>query len=345
MGTYDGVLGPLVLGVFLILMPVNTYSCGVVGFQYANYHETPFKDPLWIKLQVLVMFLLDTFQSASAIYMAWNICVTNYVNPDAMQAALWTYSLIPICAGISGVITHIFLSHRVFVLTGRKITYGIVGALSFITFGLAVSAGALGLSEGVSATSVLSGSDLYRTLLVSWLSVQAFTDLFVAGSLAYTLSHIPAFMNHLPSPFERILRGVVQTGFAAFLVSLLVLVVFVASPTTNAYFVFILALGRLYSNSILDTLLARDKPVAVSNGQASAWQVKSNPSTRDIWVPSPSNPAQPTNSFSLNSIHIRTEVYSDREDVPEKADLGSRSILEDSDDHKNGVPDGIAVAV
>ncbi|KIK01086.1 hypothetical protein K443DRAFT_678673 [Laccaria amethystina LaAM-08-1] len=274
--------------------------------------------------------------------MAWNLCVTNYVNPAAMQAALWTYSLIPICAGISGVITHIFLSHRIFVLTRRKVTYGIVGALSFITFGLAVSAGGLGLSEGISTTSVLSGSDLYRTLLVAWLSVQTFTDLFIAGSLTYTLSHIPAFMSHLPSPFERILRGVLQTGFAAFLVSLLGLVVFIASPTTNAYLVFILALGRLYSNSILDTLLARDKRVAVLPWQATP-QVKSNSSTRDIWVPAPSNPAQPTNSISLNSIHIRTEVYSDREDVPEKAVLGS--ILEGSDDHNDGVPDGIAVAV
>lgn len=342
MGTYDGVLGPLVLGVFL-----NTYTYGVVGFQYANYQEIPFKDPLWIRLPVLVMFLLDTFQSASAVYMAWNLCVTNYDNPAVMQAALWTYSLIPICAGISGVITHIFLSHRIFVLTGRNVTYGIVGALSFITFGLAVSAGGLGLAERISATSILSGSDLYRTLLVAWLSVQTFTDLFVAGSLAYTLSHIPAFMSHLPSPFERILRGVLQTGSAAFLVSLLGLVVFVASPTTNAYLVFILALGRLYSNSILDTLLARPKPVAVSNLQVSA-HVKSKSSTRGIWVPTSSNPAQTTNSFSLNSIHIRTEVFSDREDVPKKAEaLGSRSgsILEGSDDHKNGVTDGIAVAV
>ncbi|KAG6837612.1 hypothetical protein H0H93_006133 [Arthromyces matolae] len=81
MGAFDTNLGFLLLGIFF-----NTFLYGLVSYQYAVYYSTKFNDATWIKLLVVVLFCLDTFHSASVIYMAWVYCVENFDNPLILLA-------------------------------------------------------------------------------------------------------------------------------------------------------------------------------------------------------------------------------------------------------------------
>ncbi|GLB38282.1 putative expressed protein [Lyophyllum shimeji] len=87
-GLFDTSLGALLLGVFF-----NTYIFGLVSFQYAAYHNMKVHDPRWIRSLVFLMFCLDTFHSASVIYMAWGYSVENYNNPIALLPTHCAYNL------------------------------------------------------------------------------------------------------------------------------------------------------------------------------------------------------------------------------------------------------------
>lgn len=55
-------------------------------------------------------------------------------------------------------------------------------------------------------------------------------------------------MSHMPSQLSRTLAGGVQAGAFACIFSLFALISFVVSPGTTIYIVFLMPVGRLYSN-------------------------------------------------------------------------------------------------
>ncbi|KAF5388143.1 hypothetical protein D9615_000014 [Tricholomella constricta] len=319
MGEFDRMIGPLLLGIFF-----NTYLYGIVMFQYAAYQNTRLDDPPWIKFVhyllhercfdldargiVGLLFLTDTFHCAIAIYLAWSYCVTNYVNPDVLGAGFWVNSITPICTAVSGLVAHLFLGYRFFRLTKNQIAHGVNGALALGVFAVALSAGIVGIKKSVSMNEIVggTGSPLYHALVEAWLIVQTLLDALIAGCLGYALYTCkPSFMG-TQTTFHRLARGAIQTGFIACLLSLADLISFAVGRNTNVFNLFALPMGPVYSNIILDTLLARNVSIASNFSETS-----SNGKT-DIWVPvAVSNSTAPTSSFSLNSIHVKTEVYTD----------------------------------
>ncbi|RDB15648.1 hypothetical protein Hypma_004029 [Hypsizygus marmoreus] len=304
MSEFDKIIGPLLIGIFL-----NTYLFGIVMFQYASYQNRKYSDPYWIKLPVGVLFLVDTFHCAAAIYMIWTYCVENYVNPTIFAAGFWAATFTPICTAVSGLVAHLFLGHRFFRLTGNKGAYAAFVGLAVAVFVLAMSAGIQGIVQPVSMVEIVAQtSPVHRNLVTAWLVVQAALDLLLAGSLGYALSHCtPSFMGAEPA-YRRAFRGATQIGLFACIFSVADMISFLGGRNTNLYTTFALPMGPLYSNIILDTLLSRRWP-SVSHSEPSTSQTNT---TKNIWIPSaPTQSMGGANSFSLHSIHVQTEVFSD----------------------------------
>ncbi|KDR74323.1 hypothetical protein GALMADRAFT_577128 [Galerina marginata CBS 339.88] len=305
MGQYDNVLGPVVLSVF-----INTYLSGLVGFQYVTYQNIKFKDSWSIKSIVIGLCLIDVFQVLVAIYMAWVYCVANYVNPTAMDhVALWTYTVIPLCNALSGVIAHSFLAYRLSALTKRKIFPVMVGIFTFAAFILGTFSGIYGTARQVSMNSSLSHVALYRYLVVCWLSVQTYLDVMISASLIYGLlqdGRQP--IDRSNSKLSQAVDTLVQTGSFGALFSVSALVFFLLSSTTNIYVVFLLPLGRLYSNSVLSTLITRETPMPLLSSQiiSESW----TQGTKDIWA----RRRDRNQSFSLIQIRTDREVITDNGD-------------------------------
>ncbi|KAF8164783.1 hypothetical protein B0H34DRAFT_212513 [Crassisporium funariophilum] len=315
MGQYDHILGPLVIAVF-----VNTYLSGFVGFHYAAYVTTKFNDPLYTKLAVLTLCLVDAFQGILAIYMTWLYCVTFYTDPTGMEyAELWTYTVIPICNAISGIIAHVFFGHKILKLTGGKITFTTVLILSYASAGLGLATGIWAIIQRLSMVDILSGSSPHRSLMVSWLATQGCLDILITASTVYAYSHRRSpFLTHL-SGANRTFRYAIQTGAIGAAFSFLSLVTFLVSPKTNVYIVFVLTLGRLYSNSVLDTLLARDNRAALLVSINS--QANSRRGSKDLWQVTNASQADQTRNF--NRVHVKTELQV-FVDGPETDDLEKR---------------------
>ncbi|KAI6165543.1 hypothetical protein EDD17DRAFT_1871353 [Pisolithus thermaeus] len=249
MGLYDETLGTLLVGIFF-----NTYLYGIVCYQFALYYQANFNDRLPVKWMVLFLFFLDTFHSIAAIYMAWVYMVTNYANPAALQYAAWPYPFTPIGTAAAAFVTHMFLGDRIYRLTHNKVLFGIIIAMALPTF-------ALGVACGVKAWIIHVIADMphITKLATAWLTMQVAVDIFITGTLSIVLARAKTGWSATDTVLRRLIRGAIQTGLFASIFSLGDLISFLALPTTNFYGMFAIPIGRIYSNTLLDTLLVREK--------------------------------------------------------------------------------------
>ncbi|VDB86650.1 unnamed protein product [Peniophora sp. CBMAI 1063] len=249
MGAYDLTLGTLLVGIWF-----NTYLYGIVTYQSAAYWRTPFNDHLLIKAMVLFLFVLDTVHSAAVLEMAWYYCVTNYANPEALGVAHWPYTFTPIATALAAFVTQAFLGYRVFrLLHNNKYIYGFLLTCAFISMVLGIYCGSKAWS-----IAVLAELSVLTPPVTAWLSLQASLDLILCGLLVYCFLGSRTGFRRTDDVLNQLIRGAIQTGVFAAMFALADLATFIQYPTANFYGMFAIPIGRIYTNTLLDTLLTRE---------------------------------------------------------------------------------------
>ncbi|KAF5385351.1 hypothetical protein D9615_001200 [Tricholomella constricta] len=247
MGDFDKSVGVLLIGLFF-----NTYLYGLVTYQFLVYANTKFNDPLWIKSIVGTLFVTDTIHSAVAVYAAWETCVTNYNNPSSLAIISWTIPFTAVATSVAAIFTQFFLGHRVYILTGSKPMVGLIGVLSTLGFIFGVYAGVRsGIIKEVAKFAPL------KPFVICWLGFQTSADLAITFILSFVLSRSRTGFRKTDTIINRLIRGAVQTGLFASIFALADLFTFVLHPGTNLYAMFAYPIGRIYTNTLLDTLNAR----------------------------------------------------------------------------------------
>ncbi|KAF9475266.1 hypothetical protein BDN70DRAFT_996531 [Pholiota conissans] len=272
MGGYNGILGPLLLSIF-----INTYASGLVGVQYALFQALKYKKSVTIRLMVLSIYGIDVFQIVVAFYMIWIYCVTNYVDPTAldrgalpsnffspvqfypihlvMTVALWVFTSIPLCSAVSSLIVHVFMTYRISLFTERRALVAALAVFSLAVGILGLGAGSYGIVRNISMMDVVAGPSSYRTLLTTWFAARLALDFVLLGALLYIyFVQDTTFLNHIQIPIIRFGLITLQCGFLTTIFSICTLITFIASPKATIYLVFLLPSGRLYSCVLLTTL-------------------------------------------------------------------------------------------
>ncbi|THH27974.1 hypothetical protein EUX98_g6204 [Antrodiella citrinella] len=300
---YEKTIGTLLVGIVF-----NTFLYGLVMFQFAAYWRTKFNDPLPIKLMVLFLFLVDNVHSISVIYMLWEYCVTNFDNPAILTVALWPYTFTPIATALAAVVTQIFLGYRVYRLTKSAVLYGIILAI-------AIPACILGLVCGIRAwiIEVLVKLIVLNTLVTAWLALQVGTDLFITGTLTLVLLKSRTGFHKTDSVLYRLIRGAIQTGLFAGIFSLGDLATFLRYPDTNLYGMFAIPIGRIYTNTLLDTLLARDELRDKLSGTVEMDSTKPQDLSEVRWAAKPRTQGTTSSktgstTIELAEVEVRREV-------------------------------------
>ncbi|KAF8553137.1 hypothetical protein OG21DRAFT_1485659 [Imleria badia] len=256
MGPYDTTIGTLLVGIFF-----NTFLYGLVTYQFALYYQTKFNDRPALKYTVLFLFILDTFHSGAVIYMAWDYTVTNFGNPAALTVAMWPITFTPVSFALAALVTHIYLAIRIWRLTSSKFLYGVVILLAIISF-------ILGTVCSIESWIIKVISELPRItpLVIAWLSVQVIVDIFITITLVIVFSRSRTGFRKTDTILNRFIRGAIQTGLFASIFSLGDLITFTVVPDMNLYVMFAIPIGRIYTNTLLDTLLAREMLKAETDG-------------------------------------------------------------------------------
>ncbi|EIW74912.1 hypothetical protein CONPUDRAFT_140303 [Coniophora puteana RWD-64-598 SS2] len=247
MGQYDTSVGLMLIGVFF-----NTYLYGLVTYQFLCYWRAYYSDRLALRAMIMFLFALDTFHAATVIWMSWFYLVQNFANPVALGEALWPYTFTPIATAFAAVVTQVYLAWRIWKLSESNVLFGIsllLVAPSFI----------LGCMCGIRAWMIHIMAQLAAidNIVTGWLITQVMADIFITGTLAAILARSKTGFKRTDSVLNRLIRGAIQTGLFASIFSIGCLVSFLAWPTTQLYGMFAIPVGRIYTNTLLDTLLSR----------------------------------------------------------------------------------------
>ncbi|KAF9463009.1 hypothetical protein BDZ94DRAFT_1259866 [Collybia nuda] len=298
MGFFDTSLGALLIGIFF-----NTYLYGIVTYQYASYHNTKFNDPLWIRVLVFCLFLLDSFHSASVIYMAWVYSVENYVNPLALLNPVWPYPFTVVATSVTAFLTQAFLGYRILRLTKSMLVYYAVLFLSTATLVIGVVCGVL-----VWRVKYLSQVVAVRPIVTTWLCLEVGVDSTITGILTYVLSGSRTGFHNSDTVINRLIRASIQTGLFSGIFSILSLVFFLKSPMTHFFGTFGIPISRVYTNTLMDTLLARHELRGLFKGTRETRQSDAIWIVHDTQAITMRNRQASHNSIQL---HIRKEIYTD----------------------------------
>ncbi|KAF8971743.1 hypothetical protein BDZ97DRAFT_1913654 [Flammula alnicola] len=247
MGAFDLTVGVLLLGLFF-----NTYLYGLVTYQFLVYKNTKFNDAPWIKAIVGILFVVDTAHSMVAVYSAWNTCVTNYNNPASLATVGWTIPFTAVATSVAAIFTQIFLGHRVFKLTRSTAIVAVIGIFSFVGFVFGVYSG---VRSGI--INEVKNFDPLTPFVITWLSCQTCADLLITVVLSVVLARARTGFRKTDTVINRLIRGAIQTGLFASLFALADLFSFVLHRNTNLYAMFAYPIGRIYTNTLLDTLNSR----------------------------------------------------------------------------------------
>jgi len=256
MGLYDTTIGTLLVGIFF-----NTFLYGLVTYQFAAYYRIKFNDRPAVKYMVLFLFILDTFHSASVIYLAWYYTVANYNNPAALAVGEWPFTFTPIATALTALVTQLYLGFRIWCLTSCKFLYGVVILLAINSFILGVIC-----SADAWAIQVLSELPRITPIAIAWFTIQVVVDAFITITLIIIFSRSRTGFRKTDTVLNRLIRGAIQTGLFTGIFSMADLITFVVLPNTNVYVMFAIPLGRIYTNTLLDTLLARESLKAEMDG-------------------------------------------------------------------------------
>ncbi|KAF4583379.1 hypothetical protein EYR38_002129 [Pleurotus pulmonarius] len=240
MGVSEEVIGTLLVGIFF-----NTYLYGLVTYQFAVYYNSPFKDPTWIRAFVGILVVLDTFHTAAYVSFASGFALTT--KEETFDTARYTWH------GSTALLTQIFLGYRMYRLTGRLYMFIILLIFAITSF-------ALGMTCGIKAWILreLAKLPVLDGLVTAWLAMQMGIDLYITVALCWILSQAKTKFRATDTVINRLMRGAIQTGVFASIFSLGDLVAFLALPHTNIYGMFAIPLGRIYTNTLMDTLLMRE---------------------------------------------------------------------------------------
>ena len=119
-------------------------------------------------------------------------------------------------------------------------------------------------------------------------------------TLVVVLSRSRTGIRKTDTILNRFIRGAIQTGLFASIFALGNLICFVVLPETNFYGMFAIPIGRIYTNTLLDTLLCRELLNAVTDGVENVSVVVSCLATI-TWLPLISNPCP--DGFSVLGTH------------------------------------------
>ncbi|KAJ7465219.1 hypothetical protein FB451DRAFT_1352729 [Mycena latifolia] len=285
MGEYDTVVGVLLLGLFF-----NTYLYGICTYQFSVYVQSKFKDSWWIRSVVGSLFVTDTIHSAVAIYSGWETCVTNYANPASLAYVGWTIPFTAVATSFTAILTQIFLGHRVYLLTNSRPLFALISVLSS------------GIINEVAKFAPLAP---YVTV---WLAFQTSADLLITLCLTVALARSRTGFRTTDTIINRLIRGTIQTGLFASIFALADLFSFLLHRNTNLYAMFAYPIGRIYTNTLLNTLNSR-----------------ANMKLHDTVVDSDnlrlSTQAQSRTHVSTASVYVRKDVVTDSINMDDRSEV------------------------
>ncbi|KIK62688.1 hypothetical protein GYMLUDRAFT_41600 [Collybiopsis luxurians FD-317 M1] len=251
----DGPDPKLVLGPFLLGVMLNIGMEGALIVQFWHYWETFRTDKTWIRLFVLYLFILETFNTGFGIAIVWEPLMSQYATPAALTFFPTYLPAQPFVTSLISTPMQIFVAWRIYVNTRS------------IWMPLAISVCAIGSIAGAywtGVTVILVKTYLRKVEInhpgIVWSSFTTAADCFMTMALTFIMLRNRRKSPHSVHSTTRAIQVTIQTGVLTAIFAILDVVLFVTQTENTINFVWDFGLSKLYTNILIATFNARPAP-------------------------------------------------------------------------------------
>ncbi|TBU23959.1 hypothetical protein BD311DRAFT_810372 [Dichomitus squalens] len=235
-------------------------SCfyGITVVQTYIYYKRNGTDPAYLQALVFFLWVMDSLHLALVVHAVYFYAVTNFTNVIMLDIPIW--SILILVTGVSdGAVRGVFC-HRVWRLSNRN--YVLVVAI--IISSLIVFSGSIAFAvKGFSIPTFTALSEISDILYIS-LGSGVVADVLIAGSMCYLLAKRRTGFTRTDSIVRVLMMYSINTGALTSMAALLTLLCYASMPNNFIFIAFYFVLPKLFLNSLLATLNAR-QPLRESN--------------------------------------------------------------------------------
>ncbi|KAF8872336.1 hypothetical protein CPB85DRAFT_1350236 [Mucidula mucida] len=242
------------MGVMLIGVIVSAVLYGVSIGQTLYYYTTYSKDAWYLKLLVATTVFFDTLHLIFITQTMYHYLILNYYKPTALTHIVWSVVMEALPTGVTGALVQCFYTYRVYHLSKKSIVLtGVILLLVIGNAGCGTGWVILAMFEK-SYTGLLDINAL--TMTINALSVGA--DVLISLSLCIIFQTSKTGFRRSDSMLTKLTIFFMNTGLATSMCAIGSLVSLAASPNSLIYALWYFCIGRLYANSLLAALNARN---------------------------------------------------------------------------------------
>ncbi|KAL9711019.1 hypothetical protein Ac2012v2_005559 [Leucoagaricus gongylophorus] len=169
--------GPMFIG-----MVFNIFLFGVMTIQVYIYYTKFPKDQLWVKIFVLLVFVLDAINSVCDCVYLYDSLILHFDDTNFLRTANWVFATEPAFTGVIAALVQVFFAWRVISLTKRWV-------LGYIVAIGAIAGGALGIVTGCEVLKTLYFTEFqaFEIVVIFWLTIAVLVDVTITISLVLYL--------------------------------------------------------------------------------------------------------------------------------------------------------------
>ncbi|KAJ7484807.1 hypothetical protein B0H11DRAFT_2413719 [Mycena galericulata] len=226
-------------GVWLVALFLESILYGMGLLQVYLYFLWYHKDSWGIKGTVILITILETFQTITFFVLVYNFLINDFGASDKLLFIPWQ-SLTQLTALYFSIfVSQTYFAHCIYVLHKRsKILPAIIVLLSTVALGGAI--GHYFASTNIQAAFALAA------------------DVLITGGLSWTLNGARSGIQTTNKLINFLIMNAVNRGVLTMVTALLNMVLFLTEPGTFYFMLIVLISGKLYMNSMLAMLNTRE---------------------------------------------------------------------------------------
>ncbi|KAF8586983.1 hypothetical protein K439DRAFT_1631103, partial [Ramaria rubella] len=255
------------LGALEVSILISTILYGVTILQTFLYTAKSFKDPRWLHIMVGLIWLLETGHTAFTWILLYSYTVTNYGNPGTIISTPWFLAYSFVFTSFIGSIVQTFFAYRIRVLSGSLVVPIIAWCAAASRVGTGITLGVL-ISSFDTLTAYVAR---YSWLETTHLTVDAAVDVTITASLCYYLLLRKTTFKPTQRMVHRLVVYTVETGLATSMCAVVTIICLQAMSQNLVSYGFTMIYPRLFSNSFLTALNARQSLRRTGADTGHAW--------------------------------------------------------------------------
>ncbi|KII96188.1 hypothetical protein PLICRDRAFT_87440 [Plicaturopsis crispa FD-325 SS-3] len=249
--------GPPLVGIFMSLILYGAMITQCV-FYWQNYR----RDPAWIRIYVCFLLFVDTLSTVLAVTWIYGLLINDFGDLSKFTKSSWLLASDPALAGLTGTFCQLFYAYRAKYLTNR-VWVGIAIAVLSIICGLC----AIGVGIAVGIVAEMSRFRDFDAIGSVWLVLTSVVDIVITGIVSYNLRRSRSDFKRTKDVLSRIVLVTVSTCAMTSACALTELAFFLWMPGTGFHIAFSFVIPKLYCNSVLSSLNAREINGALNPGE------------------------------------------------------------------------------